>query len=443
MACRKLTTQHKWKVVRMQKIEIDLLDSDAEKSLRSSAARLLGKILGTDTDSTALRDKIWPAATGGNITVDQCSLRLLPLSRLGAAEGKSSASVFVAYFITEGETWPSIPCVVKFALPRNSTDLDSCRREFRQSEQLRSYLNHVPEGFAIPFVCHDYSVDQPYSVLWSPLAAIESMFGTVGNGRDRPDLKIDDIWQKLTCSEIDSDLIDQALQHVFEALIPVHKKCGDSRVECRSFLHEYGKYLRKIEEGGWAQHWHSCWGDADSESVHDFGRTWPNPFWVLKQLLPKSVEMYIGGVHGDLHPKNIVLSRSTPKIIDFGWSNHLAHVAKDFVLLECNLRFVTLSVTEGYEDINRLAEFLSFSHKPPSFTTSSMKSRIRLIRSIREAAKRVFPGDTNWDNEYVFPMFLVAIGLLKHAHDFSSQISARLHVLHLSEYVYDRLKSGV
>jgi len=54
--------------------------------------------------------------------------------------------------------------------------------------------------------------------------------------------------------------------------------------------------------------------------------------------------MFLGAIQGDLHPGNIVYTRGgRPAIIDFGWASDKAHVAKDFVLLECNLRFLFLN----------------------------------------------------------------------------------------------------
>lgn len=49
-------------------------------------------------------------------------------------------------------------------------------------------------------------------------------------------------------------------------------------------------------------------------------------------------------VHGDLHARNLMLSQSNPaktELIDFGWV-HSGHPAKDFVLMECTLKYMLL-----------------------------------------------------------------------------------------------------
>lgn len=58
-----------------------------------------------------------------------------------------------------------------------------------------------------------------------------------------------------------------------------------------------------------------------------------------------NVEIHPYLVHGDLHARNLMLSRSNPartELIDFGWV-HSGHPAKDFVLMECTLKYMLLS----------------------------------------------------------------------------------------------------
>lgn len=58
-----------------------------------------------------------------------------------------------------------------------------------------------------------------------------------------------------------------------------------------------------------------------------------------------NVEIHPYLVHGDLHARNLMLSKSNPaktELIDFGWV-HSGHPAKDFVLMECTLKYMLLS----------------------------------------------------------------------------------------------------
>lgn len=62
----------------------------------------------------------------------------------------------------------------------------------------------------------------------------------------------------------------------------------------------------------------------------------------IESNLNFQVQPYI--VHGDLHARNLMLSKSDPgktELIDFGWV-HSGHPAKDFVLMECTLKYMLL-----------------------------------------------------------------------------------------------------
>nr|WP_315243894.1 phosphotransferase [uncultured Albidiferax sp.] len=58
-----------------------------------------------------------------------------------------------------------------------------------------------------------------------------------------------------------------------------------------------------------------------------------------------NVEVFPYLVHGDLHARNLMLSQSNPsktELIDFDWV-HSGHPAKDFVLMECTLKYMLLT----------------------------------------------------------------------------------------------------
>lgn len=63
--------------------------------------------------------------------------------------------------------------------------------------------------------------------------------------------------------------------------------------------------------------------------------------WIERDM---NVPVYPYLVHGDLHARNLMLSKSNPaktELIDFGWV-HSGHPAKDFVLMECTLKYMLL-----------------------------------------------------------------------------------------------------
>ena len=88
----------------MKEIEFDVLSPDAKRSVCLSAARLLNELTDDCPPGGSLRRLIWPTIEG--VDKNDVVLRLVPLNRLGGNEGKSSASVFVAYFRPSGEKWP-------------------------------------------------------------------------------------------------------------------------------------------------------------------------------------------------------------------------------------------------------------------------------------------------------------------------------------------------
>ncbi|TWU19508.1 hypothetical protein [Allorhodopirellula heiligendammensis] len=423
----------------MRGLEIDLFDPGSEKSLLDSAFELLSTLVSNDAQGEDLRCKIWPSLHGNSVEVKECSLRVVPLNRLGAAEGKSSASVFVAYFVAEASLWPSHPFIVKLAKPKPGSDQDSCEREFQDAEALKFLIGHSPTGYAAPLRWSPSDSERPYSVLWSPFASADDIWGDVELHGGRLNLRVADIWKLLTSTELATDQVCDALQLAFESLWPLHRKGGKSQVEVRQFSVEYERYLRKIHTSIWAARWRDCWGADNDELSIDFGQEWTNPFNVLKRIQDCKARMYCGGIHGDLHPKNIVLSRGIPRIIDFGWADGDAHIAKDFVLFECNVRFVTLPAATSYQDVVRLAQWISFEDDSPHFESPELQGRVQLVSFIRKHARKAFPTETEWDWEYVIPLFLVAMGLLKHSNDFSSQVSTRQHVLQLAKYISERI----
>lgn len=66
-----------------------------------------------------------------------------------------------------------------------------------------------------------------------------------------------------------------------------------------------------------------------------------NPEGAFKQKMTTTASLLRGEIHGDLHPSNVVLDRDLQKVhlIDFADSVEEGHLLKDFVLMECSVRF--------------------------------------------------------------------------------------------------------
>ena len=69
-----------------------------------------------------------------------------------------------------------------------------------------------------------------------------------------------------------------------------------------------------------------------------------SPKHVYQRLAKLERKLLCGPIHGDVHPSNVLLCKSaggkfTPQLIDFADYDPRGHVLRDFVLMECSLRF--------------------------------------------------------------------------------------------------------
>ncbi|MBV9125329.1 MAG: phosphotransferase, partial [Planctomycetes bacterium] len=159
------------------------------------------------------------------------------------------------------------------------------------------------------------------------------------------------------------------------------------------------------------------------------------------QLKAKTWPMRLGVVHGDLHPGNIILrTGEPPAIIDFGWSKDLAHVAKDYVLMECNIRFLTLRPQVGESQLEPFVKWVAWDEKAPGTLIKYLQQRAQLVECVREQATTALGADTNWNQEYLVPLFLTAFGLLRYAPQLGHQSAAVLFVESLARHLADVLK---
>jgi len=231
---------------------------------------------------------------------------------------------------------------------------------------------------------------------------------------------------------------------VFEYLLVPHHKGGSSCRQKRSFAVEYHKYVRGVwgsdpkPEFGWWKYWELTWAPGSQETVTAFGAQHANPLWVLAGLREQEHDFHCGAIHGDLHPKNVVLSEMTPHIIDFAWADPDEHVAKDFVLLECNLRFMLFSEDVDRSSIERFAGWVAWDAPAAKTSSDYCNRRMQLVQQLRGIATDHLPGTKDWDKEYVIPLFLVAFGLLKHLGDADNKIAAVTTVLSLADYIKGR-----
>lgn len=169
----------------------------------------------------------------------------------------------------------------------------------------------------------------------------------------------------------------------------------------------------------------------------------------IKCTLNVDVHPYL--VHGDLHARNLMLSRANPsntELIDFGWV-HSGHPAKDLVLMETTLKYMLLPellpIAKGTatdrlhidaESIQKFELFLCqhklclpsvadmlkevFPEGLPPHQSRAMARVYRCLIEVRSAAGEVLsdycqkhsPSSLSPEKHYFASFFLVTLGLL-------------------------------
>ncbi len=388
----------------------------------------------------ARRADLWPstvAAAGqgpnsGSVVAGlQSRLVLVPLERLGAAQGFSGASVLIGYFMDDSRTYlPSKPLVIK---------LDQREKLEHELANSRSWPRHPFDDnsrFAHPFWLQALRAEaDSAAVLIAPFASE----GALNLRQAGWHLRLNDLWQMLTAkAEPPTAKIGRHFRDLYELMYQVHR---DGHVRCSSrrvtYKDEYGKYLRGLEDP-MALIPKALFGHESVTRL--LGEEWPNPGIVVRKVLDLTeFSACCGPVHGDLHPKNVVVDRSLRvNVIDYGWASRSGHIIKDYVLMEANLRAITLSSVVDYKLVRALADCLTPS-APEILATGPIGFRESTIRSClwKQVLQHRLVSD--WDREYIIPLFLVMFGLLKHMDDARNQSSLLLTVLSLARHVDRRL----
>ena len=396
--------------------------------------------------SDGLRE-IWPSAldpklASGRISLSKVDIVVLPLDRVGAPPGLSGASVYVAYYAHRvrdaTKRMPSHPVVVKIG------QYEKLSEEIEGAKKWPVLTTQARTKFAFPLQLDND--DPERAVLIAPFQS-HSEAGLDGS---RNKIEVRDLWRLLEHREepnpayfTDWPKIGRLVAEALDAVQHPHRAGrANPKAEATNYFEQYEWYLRGTTTD-FAKHIPVLlFGTSDTTRA--FGREWPNPTEVVHEISNRRLPFsgILGAVHGDLHPKNIVLaSYDSVNIIDFGWATHPRHIVADYVLLDLNLRGTTLPSQICEADILALARFL----RPEDDVNSlplPVRERAKIIKEVIWAKAKARAVEIDWTAEYLIPLLLVGYGLLVHLDAARNQPALIATVLHLSELVRTRLTAG-
>ncbi len=188
--------------------------------------------------------------------------------------------------------------------------------------------------------------------------------------------------------------------------------------DCESILKEYEWYLRLDRGSKLLKSWLGA--NKEEDSISFLGYNIWNPLKFLQEFggFKQETKIKVKNLHGDLHPRNIILNKDLiPRLIDFEWA-HRGHCLKDYVLLECSIKFFqldkTLPLNHLVEFEQKLIDFERIEESHKLFTENQgfiLWEAYKLIRHLREKAIN-FCIWKNIELEYLCALFFVSYGLL-------------------------------
>ena len=408
-------------------------------------------------------DMVWPSLKGyieslqdnevtenlADILCKNTTMAILPLDRMGQEQGQSSAQSVLCYFTfcnpqNESQVFYSLPVIIKRGKKTEPVEDSKISREFKGAVEISKYLRHS-QTFVLPFYYH--TNDYIEFLLSSSIVDYHGKSVSVTNGNIRT---LMDLLYKAEASKDKSSIkhIHGILRFIYKKLRYLHcgpNEMGEITSKCElSYRAEYEKYLRHMECAEEKATFQKMWCNA----TNDY-RTCESdcPLQLLEKLLCLSHELHVGGLHGDVHPRNIVFLGEFSHeayLIDYGWAKGCGHIAKDYVLMECNLRYMALypklpsderQLISSMIETESIENYLDKHDEQREGKTYTL-GILELIMDIREefeqtlrqldriGEKEEIPPDI-WLYEYYIPLFLTTYGLVKFYDGCRNQIAMR------------------
>jgi len=259
-------------------LEVDFIDQEALTAICNSAQELLNLIERDINEGSAgldtFRDMVWPAVNRDNINTIKPRLRLVPLERIGVAQGKGGGKVMLAYFVQASRVndynmW-SPPMVLKVAkAPTAGSTHDGLKEEKQNADIVKDFITNK-DRFALPFhFAEGLEAHQAYSVLWSRFTGNTRL---LANTQGKYWLGLDDLRGLLKDEcKIPGVTAEQVVREAIELLHPLHRRGlpEPSRLVMNVVRH-YRRYLRGIldeslewpsDSSHWTSGWKAVWGN--------------------------------------------------------------------------------------------------------------------------------------------------------------------------------------
>jgi hypothetical protein len=308
-----------------------------------------------------------------------------PLGRYGYTDSR-------LYLVYCAPNRGGIPFVIKTDRP------DVIEREARGVRRLRVYFTGAHSADIFP------SEGAPKAVIY-PLVAID------GNETVR---ELREIVYQPSEGSSESPSSSDLLKRTYGNCRRAHA----TRPASFAFGKEYAWYLRETSERLLSDPLPSLFSERSSIKIYGFKLN--DPRRILHRIKEHVVDSQVCPVHGDLHPNNVLFGPElSPVLIDYAFGHLNGHFIKDFVLMECSLRFLLPPKLLQPEIVTELDEMLLQESGYQDFempkargrTTEVVTEMISLVDTIRSECRYRAP---QYDfTEYLIAQYMVLLGNLK------------------------------
>lgn len=327
-----------------------------------------------------------------NQTCKRISLRSLP------RHGYSGSQLYVAFFANGSKGRPYV------AKLNSLREVDS---ERKAADRVQVYFDnaHVQAS--------DTDSDSKRGALVYPLIGTEPDGTEVRTLDDEIKAGVGSIQQDKRLARLVGKLYDHQCT-------PAHKTERKERLLDR----EHRRYLRASSRDRAGMRLAALYGSRETSKKRDVLQAEVrDPRFAIKELGATKLELSVAdAVHGDLHGSNVLIDATGgPQLIDFAWGQTSTHVLKDYVLLECSVRFFLFPDHMDFEVQRKIDLALLREDGPERMGKMRPGTHLRdyyrrlgcVLGATREAARRAAGDDFDFD-EYLACQLWVLYGLLSY-----------------------------